>query len=105
MVGRLRRWLAPPQLRSDGLRPEHGVALPFGDSLLLVWPQITGLIAPVILLFALTYVIFPFVAPAIGFARGVGPLVGLLIGSVAIVAAACWLVLRVRHGTATPPSV
>ncbi len=33
----------------------------------------------------LTYVIFPFVAPAVGFATGVGPLVGLLIGSVAIV--------------------
>lgn len=33
----------------------------------------------------LTYVIFPFVFPAIGFATGVGPAVGLLIGSVAIV--------------------
>lgn len=33
----------------------------------------------------LTYVVFPFVFPAIGFATGVGPVVGLLIGSVAIV--------------------
>lgn len=33
----------------------------------------------------LTYVVFPFLAPAIGFATGVGPLVGLIIGSVAIV--------------------
>lgn len=33
----------------------------------------------------LTYVIFPFVAPAIGFATGVGPLIGLVIGTVAIV--------------------
>ena len=33
----------------------------------------------------LTYVIFPFVAPAIGFATGVGPVVGVLIGSVAMV--------------------
>jgi hypothetical protein len=33
----------------------------------------------------LTYVIFPFVAPAIGFATGVGPVVGLIIGSIAIV--------------------
>jgi ABC-2 type transport system permease protein len=36
----------------------RGAPLPFVESLLLVWPQITGLIAPVILLFALTYVIF-----------------------------------------------
>jgi ABC-2 type transport system permease protein len=35
-----------------------GSPLPFAESLLLVWPQVTGLIAPVILLFALTYVIF-----------------------------------------------
>lgn len=33
----------------------------------------------------LTYVVFPFVAPAVGFATGVGPLVGLLIGTFAIV--------------------
>ncbi|HEX6979832.1 MAG TPA: ABC transporter permease [Alphaproteobacteria bacterium] len=35
-----------------------GTPLPFGESLLLVWPQITGLIAAVILLFAITYVSF-----------------------------------------------
>ncbi len=33
----------------------------------------------------LTYVVFPFVAPAVGVATGVGPLLGLLIGSFAIV--------------------
>lgn len=33
----------------------------------------------------LTYVVFPFLAPAIGFATGVGPIVGVLIGSVAMV--------------------
>ena len=33
----------------------------------------------------LTYVVFPFVAPAVGFATGVGPVVGLVIGSFAIV--------------------
>ncbi len=33
----------------------------------------------------LTYVIFPFVAPAIGFATGVGPEIGILIGTFAIV--------------------
>ena len=33
----------------------------------------------------LTYVVFPFVAPAVGFATGVGPVVGIVIGSFAIV--------------------
>ena len=33
----------------------------------------------------LTYVVFPFVAPAVGFAAGVGPVVGILIGTFAIV--------------------
>ena len=33
----------------------------------------------------LTYVVLPFVAPAVGLATGVGPLLGLLIGSFAIV--------------------
>ena len=33
----------------------------------------------------LTYVVFPFVAPAIGFATGVGPVIGVIIGSVAMV--------------------
>jgi hypothetical protein len=32
----------------------------------------------------LTYVIFPFVLPAAGFARGVGPMVGIAIGVLAI---------------------
>jgi hypothetical protein len=32
----------------------------------------------------LTYVVFPFVAPAVGFATGVGPVVGIVIGSFAI---------------------
>jgi ABC-2 type transport system permease protein len=32
--------------------------MPVGQSLLLVWPQITGLIAATILLFALAYVLF-----------------------------------------------
>lgn len=33
----------------------------------------------------LTYVVFPFVAPAVGFAAGVGPVLGIVIGSFAIV--------------------
>lgn len=32
----------------------------------------------------LTYVIFPFVLPAVGFATGVGPLLGIMIGVIAI---------------------
>jgi ABC-2 type transport system permease protein len=36
----------------------RGTPLPFGQSLLLVWPQITGLIASAIVLFAITYVAF-----------------------------------------------
>lgn len=35
-----------------------GTALPFGQSLILVWPQLTGLIAGMIVLFAITYVVF-----------------------------------------------
>ena len=35
-----------------------GAPLPLGQSLLLVWPQITGLIAIAILLFTLAYVAF-----------------------------------------------
>ena len=35
-----------------------GAPLPLGQSLLLAWPQITGLIALVILMFAATYVVF-----------------------------------------------
>lgn len=33
----------------------------------------------------LTYLVLPFVAPAVGFAKGVGPIVGLALGGVAIV--------------------
>lgn len=35
-----------------------GNPLPFGQSLLLVWPQITGLIAGVIVLFVIAYIVF-----------------------------------------------
>jgi ABC-2 type transport system permease protein len=35
-----------------------GAPLPLGQSLLLVWPQVTGLVAIAILLFALAYVVF-----------------------------------------------
>jgi ABC-2 type transport system permease protein len=35
-----------------------GAPLPLGQSLLLVWPQITGLVAIAILLFTLAYVAF-----------------------------------------------
>lgn len=35
-----------------------GAPLPLGQSLLLVWPNLTGLVAATILLFALGYVLF-----------------------------------------------
>lgn len=35
-----------------------GTPLPLGQSLLLAWPQLTGLIALTLLLFALAYVLF-----------------------------------------------
>lgn len=35
-----------------------GAPLPLSESLLLIWPQLTGLIAAVILLFALAYILF-----------------------------------------------
>ncbi|MBM3644773.1 MAG: ABC transporter permease [Alphaproteobacteria bacterium] len=35
-----------------------GAPLPFGQSLLLIWPQITGLVAGMIMVFAAAYVIF-----------------------------------------------
>ncbi|MCD6290309.1 MAG: ABC transporter permease [Anaerolineae bacterium] len=35
-----------------------GTPLPLGQSVLLIWPQVTGLIAATILLFALSYVLF-----------------------------------------------
>jgi len=57
--------LLRPTLRSVGLVLPiqlHGAVLgsplPLGQSLLLVWPQLTGLIAATILLFALGYVLF-----------------------------------------------
>jgi ABC-2 type transport system permease protein len=54
-----------PEVRSLGiLLPSQlegailGAPLPFSQSVLLVWPQLTGLIAGTILLFALAYVLF-----------------------------------------------
>lgn len=54
-----------PQVRSLGLvlpvqlyRAVLGTPLPFLQSLALVWPQLTGLVAGVILLFTLAYVLF-----------------------------------------------
>jgi len=35
-----------------------GTPLPLDQSLLLIWPQITGLIAGMIVLFAIAYVVF-----------------------------------------------
>lgn len=35
-----------------------GSPLPFGQSVLLIWPQMTSFVASVILVFALAYVIF-----------------------------------------------
>lgn len=35
-----------------------GSPLPLGQSLLLIWPQVTGLVAAVILMFTVTYVLF-----------------------------------------------
>ncbi len=35
-----------------------GAPLPFGESLLIVWPQVTGLVAAVIVLFTVTYALF-----------------------------------------------
>jgi ABC-2 type transport system permease protein len=42
--------------RSPGALP--GAPLPFDQSLLLIWPQITGLIAGMIVIFAAAYVVF-----------------------------------------------
>lgn len=57
--------LLQPVVRSLGLvlpiqldRAVLGAPLPLGQSLLLIWPHLTGLIAVTILLFALGYVIF-----------------------------------------------
>ena len=46
--------LLPSQM--EGAIP--GAPLPLAQSVLLAWPQITGLIAATILLFALAYVLF-----------------------------------------------
>jgi ABC-2 type transport system permease protein len=35
-----------------------GAPLPLGESVLLIWPQLTGLIAATILLLALAYLLF-----------------------------------------------
>jgi ABC-2 type transport system permease protein len=57
--------LLQPEVRSLGiLLPIQldgailGAPLPFAQSLLLIWPQLTGLIAGSILLFALAYILF-----------------------------------------------
>ncbi len=57
--------LLSPSVRSFGLvLPSQlqgailGTPLPLGQSLLLIWPQLTGLIAATILLFALGYILF-----------------------------------------------
>jgi ABC-2 type transport system permease protein len=54
-----------PEVRSLGLvlpvqlyRAVLGAPLPFGESLGLIWPQLTGLVAGVILMFALAYMLF-----------------------------------------------
>jgi ABC-2 type transport system permease protein len=46
--------MLPAQMRGAIL----GAPLPFGQSLLLIWPQITGLVAGMIVVFAVTYVVF-----------------------------------------------
>jgi ABC-2 type transport system permease protein len=35
-----------------------GAPIPFGQSVLLIWPHVTGLVAGMILLFTATYVVF-----------------------------------------------
>ncbi len=57
--------LLNPEVRSLGILLTSqmdgavmGAPLPFGQSVLLIWPEITGLIAITILLFALAYVLF-----------------------------------------------
>ena len=44
----------PSQLQGAVL----GAPLPLSESILLIWPQLTALIAVTILIFALTYVLF-----------------------------------------------
>jgi ABC-2 type transport system permease protein len=47
-----------PMLPSQMRGAIMGAPLPFAESLLMIWPQVTGLIASMIMLFAVTYVIF-----------------------------------------------
>jgi ABC-2 type transport system permease protein len=67
LYGEILAALLNPAVRSVGLGlllpllPQGaipGTPLPLGQSLLLIWPQLTGLIAATILLFALGYVLF-----------------------------------------------
>jgi len=46
--------MLPTQMRGAIM----GAPLPFDQSLLLIWPQITGLIAGMIVVFAAAYVVF-----------------------------------------------
>lgn len=47
-----------PMLPSQMRGAIMGAPLPFGQSLLLIWPQVTGLIAGMIVVFAAAYIIF-----------------------------------------------
>ena len=47
-----------PVLSSQVQGSVRGAPLPLGDSLMLVWPQLTALLASVILLFVIAYVLF-----------------------------------------------
>jgi ABC-2 type transport system permease protein len=47
-----------PVLSSDVEGMISGAPLPFGQSVRLIWPQLTGLLAAMVLLFALAYVSF-----------------------------------------------
>ena len=40
------------------IRAIQGAPLPFDQSVLMIWPQVTGLIAGMIVLFAAAYVVF-----------------------------------------------
>ena len=47
-------YLSLPQLQGAVL----GAPLPWGESVMIVWPQIVGLVASTILLFVIGYVVF-----------------------------------------------
>ena len=51
---------APPgwSLPGDAKGRVRGAPLPFGESVILIWPHLTGLLAGAILLFALAYILF-----------------------------------------------